>query len=61
MSISSAIVKNSFSDLREKLGFEMKVHGHEIIVGAIMTVVSIAIAVATTGDLNDAFARHKRG
>jgi hypothetical protein len=58
--MSLLIAKNSFSDLREKLGFEMKVHGHEIIVGAIMTAVSIAIGVAMTGDLNDAFARSKR-
>jgi hypothetical protein len=58
--MSLLIAKNSFSGLREKLGFEMKVHGHEIIVGAIMTAVSIAIGVAMTGDLNDAFARSKR-
>lgn len=58
--MSLLITKNSFSLLREKLGFEMKVHGHEIIVGAIMTAVSIAIGVAMTGDLNDAFARSKR-
>ena len=60
MSISSIIAKNSFSCLKEKLGIEIKVHGHEIIVGAIMITVSIAIAVALTGDMNDAFARSKR-
>jgi hypothetical protein len=60
MSISPLIAKKSFSELREKLGFELKLHGHQIVVGAIMTAVSIAIAVAMTGDWSDAFARSKR-
>jgi hypothetical protein len=47
--------------LKEKLSVEMKEHGHEIIVGAIMTVLSIAIAVAATGDLNQALAGRHRG
>ena len=60
MSISSITAKNSFSYLKERLGFEFRMHGHEIIVGAIMITVSIAIAVALTGDVNDAMARTKR-
>jgi hypothetical protein len=60
MSISSITTKNSFSYIRERLGFEFKLHGHEIIVGAIMTTVSIAIAFAITGDVNDAMARQGR-
>ena len=39
---------------------EFKLHGHEIIVGAIMIAVSLAIAVALTGDINEAFARKRR-
>ena len=40
------------------MGF--KLHGHEMIVGAIMITVSFAIAVALTGDINEAVARHMR-
>lgn len=60
MSISSVVVKNNLSDLKERLGFELKVHSHEIIVGAIMTTLSIMIAVAVTGNLNEAVARSGR-
>lgn len=60
MSISSVVVKNNLSDLKERLGFELKVHRHEIIVGAIMTTLSFMIAVAVTGNLNEAVARSGR-
>ena len=60
MSISSIIEKNSFVCLRERLGMGFKLHGHEMIVGAIMITVSFAIAVALTGDINEAVARHMR-
>jgi hypothetical protein len=60
MSLSSVIVKNGFSDLKEKLRFELTIHGHEIIVGAIMTAISIGIVVAITGNLNEAVARRGR-
>lgn len=60
MSISSIITKNDFLDVSEKLGFEWKLHKHEIIVGAIMATVSIAMVIAMTGDLNQAFAGVRR-
>jgi hypothetical protein len=61
MSISSIMLGNRVSGLKEELSFRLREHSHEIIVGAIMTVISIAIAIAATGDLNQAFAgRHRR-
>lgn len=60
MSFTSIVLENRVSLLKEKLSFELREHGHEIIVGAIMTAISIAIAVVATGDLNQAFAgRHR--
>jgi hypothetical protein len=61
MSISSIVFGDGVLGLKEKLSVEMKEHGHEIIVGAIMTVLSIAIVVAATGDLNQALAGRHRG
>ena len=59
MSISSIVLGNSAS-VKEKLGEVMRVHGHELIVGAIMTTISVAIAFAATGDFNQALAgRHR--
>ena len=59
MSISSIVLGNSAS-VKEKLGEVVRVHGHELIVGAIMTTISVAIAFAATGDLNQAIAgRHR--
>ncbi len=46
--------------MKEKLGFELKVHQHEIVVGAIMISISFAIAFALTGDFNEAYSRTKR-
>jgi hypothetical protein len=60
MSISSLVLGNMVSGFKEKLSFELKQHGHEIMVGAIMTVISIAIAFAATGDFNEALARRHR-
>ena len=59
MSISSIVLGNSAS-VKEKLSEVMKVHGHELIVGAIMTTISFAIAVAATGDFNQALAGSHR-
>jgi hypothetical protein len=59
MSISSIVLGNSAS-VKEKLGEVLRVHGHELIVGVIMTTISVAIAFAATGDLNQALAgRHR--
>ena len=61
MSISSIVLGNSAS-VKEKLGEVLRVHGHELIVGVIMTTISVAIAVAATGDFNQALAgthRHR--
>jgi hypothetical protein len=59
MSISSIVLGNSAS-VKEKLGEVLRVHGHELIVGAIMTTISVTIAFAATGDLNQALAgRHR--
>jgi hypothetical protein len=60
MSISSMMLRNRISEVKEELRFRLKEHSHEIIVGAIMTVLSIAIVVAATGDLNQAFAGRNR-
>lgn len=46
--------------MKEKLGFELKVHRHEILVGVIMLTISFAIALALTGDFNEAYSRSKR-
>ena len=59
MSISSIVLGNSAS-VKEKLGEVLRVHGHELIVGAIMTTISVAIAVAATGDFNQALGAHRR-
>lgn len=61
MSLSPLTLKNSFSDVKEKLGFEIRIHGHEIIVAAVMTAVTFTIALALTGNVNEAFSRSNRG
>jgi hypothetical protein len=53
------VLGNSAS-VKEKLSEVLRVHGHELIVGAIMTTISVAIAVAATGDLNQALAARHR-
>lgn len=59
MSISSIVLGNSVS-VKEKLSEVLRVHGHELFVGAIMTTISVAIAVAATGDFNQVLAgRHR--
>lgn len=59
MSINSIDFGNSAS-VKEKLSDVLRVHGHEVIVGAVMTAISVAIAFAATGDLNQALAgRHR--
>jgi len=59
MSISSIVLGNGAS-VKEKLGEVLRVHGHELIVGVIMTTISVAIAFAATGDFNQALAgRHR--
>ena len=60
MSVSSIIAKNNFLSPKERLGMEFKLRGHEMIVGAIKIAVSLAIAVALTGDINDVVARRRR-
>jgi len=60
MSLIPIISKNSLGGIREKVKFELKVHGHEIIVGSAVIAISFAIALAVTGDVNDAFAKASR-
>jgi hypothetical protein len=60
MSLTPIIFKNSLGGLGEKLRFGLKVHGHEIIVGSAVIAISFAIALAVTGDFNDAFAKASR-
>lgn len=60
MSITTLSVRNQISGVRNMLGIGLREHGHEIIIGAIMVGVSIALAFAVTGNLNDAFARSRR-
>lgn len=61
MSIRTEVLKNSVSDFRERLLFQIGMHRHEIFVGAVMTIISIGIAIAATGDLNQALAAARRG
>ena len=56
MSLITEILRNSVSDFRERLIFQMRIHRHEIFVGAVMTIISIGIAIAATGDFNQALA-----
>jgi hypothetical protein len=51
---------NRIAEFKQELRFKLKEHGHEIIVGVIMKVLSIAIVVAATGDLNQAIAGRGR-
>jgi hypothetical protein len=60
MSLSPTILKNDILGLREKVRFEWNIHRHRILVGAIMTTVSFAIAMALTGDFNEAYSRSVR-
>jgi hypothetical protein len=60
MSISSIMLENQIAEFKEVLKFNLRQHSHEIIVGAIMTAVSITLAVAATGDWSQAFAHRNR-
>ncbi|HEY7108330.1 MAG TPA: hypothetical protein VH415_02765 [Nitrososphaeraceae archaeon] len=60
MSISPILLKSGLWGLKEKLGFELNIHRHEIVVGAIMITISFAIALALTGDFNEAYSKAKR-
>ncbi|HEX9317743.1 MAG TPA: hypothetical protein VF884_02290 [Nitrososphaeraceae archaeon] len=60
MSLTTVTVKNRISELGEMLRMEWREHNHEIIIGAIMAGVGIAITVAVTGNVNDAFAGSRR-
>lgn len=42
------------------LGFGLREHSHEIIISAIMVGISIALAFAVSGNLNDAVAYSRR-
>jgi hypothetical protein len=37
----------------------LREHRHEIITGTIMTLISMAIAIAAKGDINEVFAPHR--
>lgn len=54
------VLGNAVSSFKERLSFQVKEHGHEIVVGAIMAGISIALAVAATGDWNHAIAGRGR-
>ena len=58
MSFQSIILGNTTS-IKEILVDALRGHRHELIVGAIMTAISVAIAVSATGDLSQAFAAHR--
>jgi hypothetical protein len=60
MSLSQINLKSNVLGIKEKLKFELKIHAHEVIVGVTMIAISLAIAVAITGDFNDAFAKASR-
>ncbi|MEP6576732.1 MAG: hypothetical protein ABJB85_09920 [Nitrososphaerota archaeon] len=60
MSITTLTVRNHFSEVREMLGMGFREHSHEIVVGAIMVGISIALALAVSGNLNDALAMSRR-
>jgi len=60
MSLSPIILKTGLWSLKEKVRFELNVRQHEIVVGAIMVTVSFAIALALTGDFNEAYSRSNR-
>jgi hypothetical protein len=60
MSITTLPVRNHISGVRNMLGIGLREHGHEIIIGAIMVGVSIALAFAITGDFGDALAKSRR-
>ena len=57
MSMSSILARNLVSELRDTVQFELREHRHEIIAGIIMTFISIGIAIAATGNINEGFAR----
>lgn len=60
MSMSSILVRNLATELKGSLGLGLRAHGHEIIIGAIMTAISVGIVIAASGDIGQAFA-HARG
>lgn len=56
MSMNSIIVRNLVSEFRETVQWKIKEHGHELIIGAIMTIISVGIVAAATGDITAVFA-----
>jgi hypothetical protein len=56
MSINSIIVRNLVSEFRDTVQWKIREHGHEIIIGAIMTIISVGIVAAATGDMTEVFA-----
>ncbi|MEP6576204.1 MAG: hypothetical protein ABJB85_07245 [Nitrososphaerota archaeon] len=60
MSITTLSVRNRISEVRNMLGFGLREHSHEIIISAIMVGISIALAFAVSGNLNDAVAYSRR-
>ncbi len=59
MSMSSILVRNLVSELRDTVQLKFKEHRHEIVIGTIMTFISMAIAIAATGDMTEVFAVHR--
>jgi hypothetical protein len=57
MSMSSILTRNLVSELRNSVQLKLREHKHEIIAGIIMAFISIGIAVAATGNINEGFAR----
>ncbi len=57
MSMNSIFVKNVVSELKGTVQLKLWEHRHEIIAGTIMTFISLAIAIAATGNINEGFAR----
>jgi hypothetical protein len=61
MSLSSVFVKNNFSGLKEKLWLTFHMHKHELVVVGIMASLSVMLAIAMTGNINEAYSRVGRG
>jgi hypothetical protein len=59
MSMSSILARNLVSELRDTVQLKLREHRHEIITGTIMTLISMAIAIAATGNINEVFAPHR--
>lgn len=60
MSLATLTVKNRISEVMDMLGMGYREHSHEIIIGAIMVGISIALAFAVSGNLSDALAYSRR-